>query len=786
MVHCRSFQEFERRGGSGTPSDGSTPTTTAYQPPTSSSSLRFAAFFAVAACALGWIAEGYYGVNEEYNHYRPVASTLAQTLARDAAKQHQRQRQLQTTGTTPSSHTEHSMDIFSNSNNDNNDITPDDINDDFQRDETCRRYLVNFLNGTTDAKDECQGFLNAWKAADCKDEKHVKSESEAVWVSFFNLFFDLGRRHRAANGTVVTDDVVMDDYVEKWECCGSIADFYEKHCQHSTQLDAFKMLGIVSVLAVCGFVKSLIRVAKLQWIPDAGACIVVGSLVGGMLRLVRPQVVRDDLTFDNDLFLQILLPPIIFEAAITIDKKAFRRDLFPILTLAIFGTGFSAVAIGYITFHLSSWGSGGVTLPFLDSLLFGALMSSIDPVATLSILSGVGVGHSDPLYTLIFGESLLNDGVAIVLFNSLVQHMGDSTVVDRATVHDTLRDFVVVTIGSIAIGVVCGALCTLYFSALEGKNTAVTEVAMFFTWALIPYYVADGFHYSGIISTMVMGFMLDFFVIGGFQSEDAEWSEYMQLRSLPPGSPSLDTPWNRFQNVFAKAFSGRGHIGSRSRHHVGFVAEVISNVMETAIFAYLGLFLFNDTSLNFKLATSGLFACVSSRAAMVIVCSILINFCVWSDLEACLGRVWYLIRRSNFISVRLDEDSVGTGEKVYLDRKTQLILFSAGVRGAVSYALVQNIPVYNIVTKVGSKYKNELRAMTSCTIVVLLFTFGALTYFTLQRDRLRSEREPGRGLLTRRLMSSQVLTSDVGEEAASEMTSFELHDDSRHDRNDIE
>jgi NhaP-type Na+/H+ or K+/H+ antiporter len=119
--------------------------------------------------------------------------------------------------------------------------------------------------------------------------------------------------------------------------------------------------------------QEFIKVVKLQWIPDAGACILVGAIVGGLLRLISPEVVKDKLTFDNDLFLQILLPPIIFEAAITIDKRAFRRDLFPILTLAIFGTGFSAVAIGYMTNHLSSWG-GGVSLPILDSLLFGALM----------------------------------------------------------------------------------------------------------------------------------------------------------------------------------------------------------------------------------------------------------------------------------------------------------------------------------------------------------------------------------------------------------------------------
>lgn len=98
-------------------------------------------------------------------------------------------------------------------------------------------------------------------------------------------------------------------------------------------------------------------------------------------------------------------------------------------------------------------------------------MSSIDPVATLNILTSVGVSQTDTLYTLIFGESLLNDGVSIVLFESLVTHMGDKDVVDVATIHTTLVTFIVVVLGSMAVGVACGALCTLYFWALQGRQT---------------------------------------------------------------------------------------------------------------------------------------------------------------------------------------------------------------------------------------------------------------------------------------------------------------------------
>ena len=630
------------------------------------------------------------------------------------------------------------------------------INDDSTRDETCRKYLFSFLNGTTDSKDECQGFYTAWKAADCRDDSNL-SNVEGGWYFILDIF-GLGKRHRADNGTVVDDDALIDDEFENWECCSTIADFYTKHC-HQPELDSFKLLGITVVLVVCSAAKSMLRITGLQWIPDAGACIIVGSIVGGLLRLWSPETVRDTLAFDNDLFLQILLPPIIFEAAISIDKKAFRRDLFPILTLAIFGTGFSALGIGYITFKVSHWGTSAA-LPLLDSLLFGALMSSIDPVATLSILAGVGVNQGDTLYTLIFGESLLNDGVSIVLFNSLVKYMGDADVVDKATVHATLRDFFIVTFGSIFIGVICGGACTCYYWALQGKHGAVTEVSLFFAWALIPYYVADGLGLSGIIAIMVGGFMMDYFVVGGFQSEDSEWMDYMQLRVRASDENGHPVWMERLNGAYCAAFSGRGHILTRSRHHVKFVAEVISHLMETAIFAYLGLFLFNDKSFNPKMIFSGILSCVSSRAVMIVLVSLLINFCIFISLEQMLGRIWYMVRRSNY-RITLDDNDTNFDEvKVYLDSNTQLILFSAGVRGAVSYSLVQNIPVYDTVTKQGSRFKNELRAMTSSTIVVLLFCFGALTYFTVKRNGNHSDRERVAGPLTHRLMSTGLDSED--------------------------
>jgi len=359
------------------------------------------------------------------------------------------------------------------------------VNDDVTRDETCKTYMSKFLNGTTDFQDECQGMLNAYEAADCEKDTetiifavHERREMKTTKKHHHH-------HHKPDSTNSTDDDVLMDDFYEEWQCCKSIYQYYSIHCREP-ELNSGRLLGIVGVLVVCSIVKSLIHQGMgLDWLPDTAIYVLVGALVGIICRFIAPAVVAEKLTFDNDLFLHILLPPIIFQSALTIDKRSFRRDLFPILSFAVFGTVISAVAVGMVTYYLSGLGKG-THLPLLDSLLFGALISSIDPVATLGTLASVGVSQRDTLFTLIFGESLLNDGVAIVLFDTLVKHLKAGSAVDRKMMSEIMLRFIGITFGSILVGVVCGSCCAIYFYNLYGRHSAVTEVAIFFSWALIP------------------------------------------------------------------------------------------------------------------------------------------------------------------------------------------------------------------------------------------------------------------------------------------------------------
>mmetsp|Transcript_8494 Transcript_8494/g.25156 ORF Transcript_8494/g.25156 Transcript_8494/m.25156 type:complete len:789 (-) Transcript_8494:2739-5105(-) len=649
------------------------------------------------------------------------------------------------------------------------DDPPENFDDDTTRSAVCRRYLMNFLNGTTDARDECQAFYNAYREADCAHETTANifgggsgSGSGSSSGSGSRLLEDKnsssGGSGNGGGGDDGGDDAGIDDFFEHWECCDSIKVYYNSHCEHDSGVHSLQLLGVMLVFLLCAMIKAVLKTKGVNWLPDACAFILVGTLVGGILRLLDSNLVPR-LSFDNDLFLQIMLPPIIFEAALSIDKKAFRRDLFPILLFAGVGTAVSSIAIGWMVHHVSNLGANGTNLPWLDSLVFGSLISSIDPVATLSILAGVGVSQTDTLYTLVFGESLLNDGVAIVLFEVLKDHLGEDDSIGPDTYREMTRHFAVVLFGSIAIGVVVGMCCTLYFWVLREQQTAVTEVGIFFCWSLIPYYIADGLHCSGIIAIMVMGFFLDFFVIGGcFQSEGHAWREVLQQEhdaaAMHNNAQNYYTysAANRLHRIWNDAFSGKGHILETSRSHVGFVAHVVAMIMETAIFAYLGLFLFNDNEWNLRLNFTAIASCVTSRFLMVVGLSLLVNVAVFFDFEQRIGRCFKAINPLRTINLAEDDDDDDSSmnERKFLDRRTQLILLLAGVRGAVSFALVENIPVWDNVSKTGSQYKAELKTMTSSSIVFTLFFFGALTYMAVKHG---SESERAHALMTNRLLN---------------------------------
>ena len=102
-----------------------------------------------------------------------------------------------------------------------------------------------------------------------------------------------------------------------------------------------------------------------------------------------------------------MLPPIIFEAGYSLQRKSFFENIGAITLYAMFGTLISTLVVGYLTFYSAKIGIiyGVDKESPMEALLFGALISAVDPVATLSIMGSPELQCNNLLYSLVFGES---------------------------------------------------------------------------------------------------------------------------------------------------------------------------------------------------------------------------------------------------------------------------------------------------------------------------------------------------------------------------------------------
>ena len=122
------------------------------------------------------------------------------------------------------------------------------------------------------------------------------------------------------------------------------------------------------------------------------------------------------------------------------------------------GTLASALTIGFSLYGLSAWGAlKPYDLELSECLTFGALISATDPVSTLAVFSELKVDPS--LFYLVFGESVINDAVGVVLFNTFAKFVGYQHGVN--TVFIAIADFFVIFTGSLVIGYGVGALAGL-------------------------------------------------------------------------------------------------------------------------------------------------------------------------------------------------------------------------------------------------------------------------------------------------------------------------------------
>jgi CPA1 family monovalent cation:H+ antiporter len=233
-----------------------------------------------------------------------------------------------------------------------------------------------------------------------------------------------------------------------------------------------ELLLIVSVVAIVG------RRFRIPY--------TVALVLAGLALSFRP---GEAVELTPDLILSLFLPPLVFEAALHINLDTLLKSLPKLVLLAVGGVIINMLLVGAVV------GFGG-GLPLGLALVFGALIAATDPVAVVAIFRKLGVPKR--LEVLLEGESLLNDGTAIVLFGLALTafETGHFNALEAAV------DFVRVTGGGIVIGIVLGWLVSRLIARI---NDHLVETTLTTVLAFGSYLAAEQFHFSGVLAVVLAG-----------------------------------------------------------------------------------------------------------------------------------------------------------------------------------------------------------------------------------------------------------------------------------------
>ncbi|XP_046759508.1 sodium/hydrogen exchanger 1 isoform X1 [Gallus gallus] len=235
-------------------------------------------------------------------------------------------------------------------------------------------------------------------------------------------------------------------------------------------------------------------------VPESCLLIVVGLLVGGLIKAVgeKPPILK------SDIFFLFLLPPIILDAGYFLPLRQFTENLGTILIFAVVGTLWNAFFLGGLMYAVCQIGGSGLNhIGLLANLLFGSIISAVDPVAVLAVFEEIHI--NELLHILVFGESLLNDAVTVVLYHLFEEFAN----FEQVTIIDMVLGFLsffVVSLGGVFVGVIYGLIAA--FTSRFTSNIRVIEPLFVFLYSYMAYLSAEIFHLSGIMALIASGVVM--------------------------------------------------------------------------------------------------------------------------------------------------------------------------------------------------------------------------------------------------------------------------------------
>jgi monovalent cation:H+ antiporter, CPA1 family len=258
---------------------------------------------------------------------------------------------------------------------------------------------------------------------------------------------------------------------------------------HELDLHHIFELGLILVMIAAG----ITAVAKKFKQPYPIALVIVGALIGLFnIPVIEPlkQFITEGEIF-NFVIITLFLPALLGEAALKLPFSHLKENKKPIISLAFVGTFLSYLAIGFSAYYFF-----GFSIP--AAFVFAALMSATDPVSVLSIFKSVGVHKR--LAVVIEGESLFNDGLAVVLFNISAFYLLSYIDAGWAGLGSGLWEFIRV----VSLGLIIGGSLGFGFSIL---TKYFDDYPLEIIFSVILFYgsflMAESVHASGVIAVVV-------------------------------------------------------------------------------------------------------------------------------------------------------------------------------------------------------------------------------------------------------------------------------------------
>ena len=257
---------------------------------------------------------------------------------------------------------------------------------------------------------------------------------------------------------------------------------------------------IISITIVLAAVFAYVNNRFIRWPPTIGIMTlslgssILVAVVGHSFVSKKALQLASAVDF-HDVLMNFMLSFLLFAGAIHIDAAKLRKERWAVLLLATIGILISTFVIGWMVWLL--FGLFHLSVPFIYCLMFGALISPTDPIAVLAILKEANIPSS--LEIKISGESLFNDGVAVVVFMTIVEiarNGGDLSILN------TGKLFLQEAGGGLLFGAVLGYTGS---KALGSIDDYKVEVLITLALVMGGYFIAGLLHISGPLAMVVTG-----------------------------------------------------------------------------------------------------------------------------------------------------------------------------------------------------------------------------------------------------------------------------------------